>query len=131
MEENFIDYTKEIEALKTISKKLILVTTKDREIRRNVKKVLNSYKEDLKFEIKKKFITETDWDFLDEMEMTIIDYMIIWYKFSLESSQREIFALNVRQDVLMIIKITILYRARVAWIFGSIGNGIKLIVSIV
>lgn len=39
--------------------------------------ILKSYKIAIKDEMIKKFKIETDWNFLDEMEMTIINYMII------------------------------------------------------
>lgn len=54
-----------------------LCAKKDRIEIAKMENVLKNIKISIKDEIIKKFKTETNWKFLDEMEMTIIDYMII------------------------------------------------------
>lgn len=58
-------------------------------------KVFKNLKEILKEEITKKFKTETDWSFLDDMEMAIIDFMILKYRSHLDTHQRVIFEFKV------------------------------------
>jgi len=45
-----------------------------------MEQILKSYKVAIKDEMMKKLKIETDWSFLDDMEMTIINYMIIQAK---------------------------------------------------
>ncbi|XP_015370377.1 PREDICTED: uveal autoantigen with coiled-coil domains and ankyrin repeats-like [Diuraphis noxia] len=54
-----------------------LCAKKDRIEIAKMENVLKNIKISIKDEMIKKFKTETNWKFLDEMEMTIIDYMII------------------------------------------------------
>jgi len=57
--------------------------------------ILKSYKIAIKDEMIKKFKIETDWNFLDEMEMTIINYMIIKSK-SKAKDTKERFVREIR-----------------------------------
>ncbi|XP_025191573.1 uncharacterized protein LOC112591851 [Melanaphis sacchari] len=57
--------------------------------------ILKSYKIAIKDEMIKKFKIETDWNFLDEMEMTIIDFMIINSK-SKAKDTKECFLREIR-----------------------------------
>lgn len=57
--------------------------------------ILKSYKIAIKDEMIKKFKIETDWNFLDEMEMTIISYMIINSK-SKTKDTKEYFLREIR-----------------------------------
>ncbi|XP_015370284.1 PREDICTED: uncharacterized protein LOC107166226 [Diuraphis noxia] len=57
--------------------------------------ILKSYKIAIKDEMIKKFKIETDWNFLDEMEMTIINYMIIKSK-SKAKDTKESFIQEIR-----------------------------------
>lgn len=49
--------------------------------------VIKKYKIDIKDEMIKKFKIENNWKFLDDMEMTIINYMIILAKSSVEKTK--------------------------------------------
>jgi len=68
--------------------------------------ILKSYKIAIKDEMIKKFKIETDWNFLDEMEMTIINYMIIKSK-SKAKDTKEHFVQEIRL-LEVLIHITIL-----------------------
>lgn len=62
--------------------------------------VLKKYKVAIKDEMIKKFRMETDWSFLDDMEMAIINYMIIQAKSNADETKerftKEIKSLEVR-----------------------------------
>lgn len=52
-----------------------------------LKNTIQKYKLDIKDEMIKKFKIEKNWKFLDDMEMTIINYMIILAKSSVEKTK--------------------------------------------
>ncbi|CAH1730872.1 unnamed protein product [Aphis gossypii] len=66
----------EKDIIKTLKKEK-LCAKKDRIEIAKMENVLKNIKTAIKDEMVKKFKTEMDWKFLDQMEMTIIDYMII------------------------------------------------------
>lgn len=68
-----------------------LCAKKDRNRIANMENVLKNIKLATKDEILKKFKTEKDWKFLDKMEMTIIDYMIIKSKTDAKDAKKRFF----------------------------------------
>jgi len=68
---------KEEKVIMDIFKKEKSCAKKDRIEIAKMESILKNIKISIKDEMIKKFKTETNWKFLDEMEMTIIDYMII------------------------------------------------------
>lgn len=69
-----------------------------------MEQVLKKYKVAIRDELLKKFKIETDWNFLDDMEMAIINYMIIQSK-----SQTEEMKENCNKEIKLLEVITILY----------------------
>lgn len=96
-EEKEIMYTLKNE--KVVAKQFCTEITK-------MENILKSYKIAIKDEMIKKFKIETDWNFLDEMEMTIINYMIIKSK-SKAKDTKERFVREIRLLEVPIYYITI------------------------
>jgi len=94
---------KEEKEIINILKKEKLCAKKDRIEIVKMENDLKNIKIAIKDEIKKKFKTETNWSFLDEMEMTIIDYMIIKSKSEAKDSKerfnRELRILEVLYNI--------------------------------
>lgn len=66
--------------------------------------ILKKYKVAIRDEMIKKFKIETDWNFLDDMEMAIINYMIIQAKSHTEETKE-----NFIKEIKLLKVITILY----------------------
>lgn len=70
-----------------------------------MEQVLKKYKVAIRDEMIKKFKIETDWNFLDNMEMAIINYMIIQAKSYAEETKD-----NFIKEIKLLEVITILYK---------------------
>lgn len=88
-------YMKEISDLEQTSKNKMLQVKKIRMETKKIEQVLTSQKEILKSVLKNKFKSETEWKFLDDMEMSIIDFMIFQHKSNLDTNRSVIIARKV------------------------------------
>lgn len=78
------DLTNRVTELKKEEKEIIYIFKNEKLVAKQfrteitkMENILKNYKIAIKDEMIKKFKIETDWNFLDEMEITIINYMII------------------------------------------------------
>ncbi|XP_029344283.1 cilia- and flagella-associated protein 44 isoform X1 [Acyrthosiphon pisum] len=96
------DLTNRVMELKKEEKEIIYTLKNEKVVAKQfrteitkMENILKSYKIAIKDEMIKKFKIETDWNFLDEMEMTIINYMIIKSK-SKAKDTKERFVREIR-----------------------------------
>jgi hypothetical protein len=108
MKKSMVEYKKEIKDLKDMFNEEQKTVYNLSAERKKLKCVLSSVKEVLKTEISNKFRWETDWGFLDDMEMAIIDTMILNHKskinINMNTNQRIVKELQV-SVLLIIVKI--------------------------
>jgi len=78
--ERVVELKQECEAVKRDFEAEKSLTRRLRTETNALENIKNKYKTDIKDEIIKKFRIESTWKFLDDMEMTIINYLIIQAK---------------------------------------------------
>lgn len=98
-----VELKKEEKEIRNILKKEKLCAKKDRIEIVKMENDLKNIKTAIKNEMIKKFKIETKWSFLDQMEMTIIDYMMIKSKSETKDSKerfiRELRILEVLYNI--------------------------------